>query len=60
MPRQYTVVWLAEQLNYTRPNVYDIFERPSIDTTLLLKLSQILNHDFFADFSARLESQELP
>lgn len=59
MPRRYSVVWLARELNCTRPNVYHIFERPSIDTDLLARLCQILNHDFFADLSADLYSQEL-
>lgn len=59
MPRRYTIVWLAGELNCTRPNVYHIFERPSIDTALLARLCQILNHDFFADLSANLHRQEL-
>lgn len=59
MPRRYTVVWLAEQLHCTRPNVYDIFDRPTIDTALLEKISLVLNHDFFADLSADLHRQEL-
>ena len=46
-----TVSWLARQLCCDRRNVYDIFSRPSIDTTLLLRISSALRHDFFADIS---------
>ena len=58
MPRRYTVAWLARQLNCTRPNVYDIFERPTIDTALLTRISRTLNHDFFADLSAGLSAKK--
>lgn len=45
------VSWLATQLNCTRDNCYKLFQRQWIDTYTLLKLSQILQHDFFADYS---------
>ena len=44
--------WIAEQLGCHRNNVYLIFSRSWIDTETLMKLSRILNHDFFADLSA--------
>ena len=37
----------AEKINVSRNNVYDIFNRNSIDTELLKKISEVLNHDFF-------------
>ena len=37
----------ARQLNYERTNIYRIFERESIDTILLMQISEILNFDFF-------------
>lgn len=46
-----SATWFAEKLCYTRSNVYKIFERSSIDTFLLQRISQILNHNFFADLS---------
>ena len=46
------VSWLAKQLNCHRNNVYLIFSRRWIDTDTLMKLSRILEHDFFADLSA--------
>jgi len=42
-----TVSWFARKLFCDRTNVYDIFQRKSIDTELLLRISVILNHDFF-------------
>lgn len=38
---------LAELINKSRPLVYDIFDRESIDTALLKKLSEVLNFNFF-------------
>lgn len=46
-----SVIWLADQLNCNRINVYDIFERQTIDTELLLRLSVVLEYDFFAFYS---------
>ena len=37
----------AEKLGMVRQNVYRIFERTHIDTGLLIKISELLNHDFF-------------
>lgn len=38
---------LAEMINKSRPLVYDIFDRESIDTALLKRLSEVLNFNFF-------------
>ncbi len=38
---------LAELINKSRPLVYDIFDRESIDTALLKRLSEVLNFNFF-------------
>lgn len=48
--RNYKVVKLAEELGTTRNNIYDIYERDSIDTSLLSKIGHILNYDFFEHF----------
>ena len=53
-PRSCTVAWLARNLNCDRSNIYDIFTRQSLDTGLLIRLSKVLDHDFFADISAVL------
>jgi len=46
-----SVVWLAEQLCCHRNNVYLIFRREWIDTSVLKKIALALRHDFFADLS---------
>ena len=51
------VPWIAQQLGCHRNNVYLIFSRRWIDTDTLMKLSRILNHDFFADLSARYRGE---
>ena len=43
------VTKFAEALHTSRNNVYDIFERESIDTDLLKKIGHLLNYDFFQD-----------
>lgn len=46
-----TVTWFATQLCCTRPNVYKIFSKESIDTYLLWRISGILRYNFFQDIS---------
>ena len=41
------VTKLARILNTNRNNIYDIYERESIDTDLLCKLCKALDHNFF-------------
>ena len=42
-----TVVWLARELGCHRTNVYNIFEKPSIDTNMLRRISVIMKMNFF-------------
>ena len=42
-----TVIWFAHCLAYSRANVYKIFDKTSIDTELLLRISTLLDVDFF-------------
>lgn len=46
-----SVTWFARQLCCTRPNVYKIFQKESVDSSLMLRIPKILQHDFFQDFS---------
>lgn len=46
-----TVTWFAGQLCCTRPNVYKIFKKDNIDIKLLVRISDILQVDFFAVYS---------
>ena len=54
--KERTVAWFARKLYCNRQNVYDIFKRESIDTTLLRRISIILEHDFFKDLSDNMDS----
>jgi len=53
-----SVAWFARKLFCNRQNVYDIFKRESIDTTLLRRISAILGHDFFRDLSDSMSRQD--
>jgi len=44
----------ASEINRTRDVAYKIFAKDHIDTSLLQKISKVLNHDFFSYFSAGL------
>ena len=46
-----TVTWFAKQLCCTRANVYKIFSKDNIDVLLLIRISHILNYDFFSAIS---------
>lgn len=50
-----TVVWLADQLTICRPNCYRILRAKSIDTDLLMRISKVMKHDFFAEYSKQLK-----
>ena len=55
--RHKTVVWLAKELAYSRTNVYKIYDKSSIDTDVLLRISIILEYDFFKIYSDEIESK---
>ena len=46
-----SVSWLAKKLNCNRSNIYKIYEKSNMDMTQLLRISRILNYDFFNDIS---------
>ncbi len=52
-----TSVWLAEQLNTVRTNVYDIYHRSHIDTELLMRISNLLHHNFAQEIADEYNSQ---
>jgi len=54
-----TITWLAEQLPCHRTNVYRIFDKASIDTRVLLHISRILGHDFFADLTQEFKEKNV-
>ena len=53
-----SVTWLSRKINCDRRNIYDIFNRPSIDTGLLFKIAAVLRIDFFSVYSEALKKLE--
>lgn len=49
-----SVSWLAEKLCCSRTNAYKIIKKQNIDIELLLRISKILQHDFFRQISDSL------
>lgn len=54
--RRVSVVAFSRQLGCSRTNTYKLFEHYSIDTMQLLRISRILNHDFFAEYQLELHA----
>lgn len=48
----------ADELGTVRQNVYRIFKKRHVDTGLLLKISQVLNHNFFQYYVDKPEESE--
>ena len=51
-----TSLWLARQLSYNRTTMYKIYDKASLDTQMLLRISRIMNYDFFQEFSKELDT----
>jgi len=45
-----TNAWLARQIPCTPNHLYKIFSKTDINTGLLLRISKILDYNFFEDF----------
>jgi transcriptional regulator with XRE-family HTH domain len=54
--RGLTVEELADALNVSKPNIFDIYRRETIDTGLLERLCKVLNHNFFQPFAEKYQS----
>lgn len=48
----------ADELGTVRQNVYRIFKKRHLDTGLLLKISQVLKHNFFQYYVSAPESSD--
>lgn len=44
-----TVLWFAKEICCEKSNVYKMFKRKSIDLAQLMKVSEVLNHNFLKD-----------
>ena len=54
--RGISITEFARRISTHRRNVYDIFERESVDTALLQKISKVLDYDFFIDYQIKYEA----
>ena len=52
-----SVAWFARRLACDRTNVYRIFDKESLDTRLLMRISTILMRDFFVLYSQQLSTE---
>lgn len=52
-----TVTWFARKLHLDRSNVYRLFQKNSIDTDLLCRISLVLKRDFFVLLSQSYEEK---
>jgi transcriptional regulator with XRE-family HTH domain len=50
--RQMKLTDFADELGTVRQNVYRIFKKRHLDTGLLIKISQVLDHNFFQYYVA--------
>lgn len=55
--RGMTVSHLARLLSCERSNLYRLFEKDSIDTRLLFRISRALDYDFFQLYSNELQKE---
>lgn len=53
-----SISWLARKLSCDRTKVYRLLQKHSIDTYDLARISILLSHDFFADLSASLKTDD--
>ena len=53
-----TTVWLSQKLGCHRTNIYKVYGRSSIDTSMLFHICQLLNVDFFKLYSEALAKQK--
>lgn len=52
-----SVTWFANKLSCDRSNIYRLFQKDSIDTHLLARISLLLDHDFFKDLSESINEK---
>ena len=49
--------WFASELNCNRANIYNIFNRENIDVEMLIKISLVLQHNFFQDIANLIDDK---
>ena len=55
-----TTLWLARQLSYNRTTMYKIYDKASLDSQMLFRISRIMNYDFFQEYSKELDELNEP
>ena len=53
---QRSASWLARKIGCTRNHVYKIFNKPSLDADLILKISIAMSFNFFQYYSAEVNA----
>lgn len=53
--QHHSVTWFAQAMACSRTSVYNIFDKSSIDTDMLLRISSVLQVDFFKAYSEELK-----
>ena len=54
---QCSASWLAREIHCTRNHVYKIFNKPSLDSNLILKISKAMHFNFFRYYSAEVAEE---
>ena len=54
-----TVTWLAAQLNYSRQHMYYLLGHSFIYSDLLLRISEIMDFDFFRYYTDYLQTRKM-
>lgn len=49
-----SVSWLAREIGCTRNHLYKIFNKPSLDSDLLLRISKAMHFNFFQFYAAEV------
>lgn len=52
-----SISWFARKLSCDRSNVYRLFQKESIDTNLLTRISILLGRDFFSELSDNVKDK---
>lgn len=52
-----TITWFAQKVGLDRSNVYRLFKKHSVDTALLMRISIVLDFDFFYVLSEEMRSR---
>lgn len=58
LKQERSVAWFARKLSCDRTNVYRLFQKNTIDTGLLIRISIILNRNFLQEISEELNKSQ--